>query len=303
MFLSGTVMGYSVFSNYIPIPPATYYNKVSLFGEQTIKYLWIKDSSFTQTEINNIKTINSTPVWDNNTLLLTYFNKNTINAGVINTLDKPILNWAVYRQKVGSNKLDLIKKVPYGTFIINDYMPQNNTSYIYTIFPETDTEIGAGLQSDIITTDWWNWSLMSLSSTSIDNQFIIDSMWLFDLNLESSELKQNLDKTVFPTFNQFPKVSSGKRNYLSGNIKCYIGDIQQINGVDTYVDTVQTQQDFITFMNNGKRKILKDRKGNIMELELIDNSLKMDDILVEQPTTLNFSFVQVGDASNISVTN
>ena len=275
------------------------YNKATLYGNSIVDYLWIKDYVALQSEIDIINDYLFAPTWDNNTTLLVTFDNN-INGGNIKSLTDNVIAWQVYRKKKGDTALTFIARIPSTQYKLSDFNVLNNTEYQYTIFAETDNYISAPLeQSGYTSVNWWNWSLVGLKDSEAEGLYYVDSdnIWLFDTMLTSNAFDQNIDKYIMENFTQFPKVSSGKKNYISSSITAFLNNVQE----GKYTDTVEQYNNFVDFIAQPTPKLLRDRKGNGWVVSTMGNNMQYIDESTEQITQVSFNFVQLNDVSAINV--
>lgn len=277
------------------------YNKATLYGNSIVDYLWIKDYIAQQSEINNVNAYTYAPVWDGNTLLLATFDKD-INAGNIVSLTDNVLYWQVYKRKPDDASLTFVAKIPASQYKIIDFNVLNGNEYQYTIFAETENYISAPLeQLGFVKTSWWNWSLVGLQESDTDGLYYADSenIWLFDTMLTSNAFDQNIDKYIMENFTQFPKISSGKKNYLSSSLTAFLSNVDLETG--KYADTVEQYNRFVDFIAQPTPKLLRDRKGNGWVVSTTGNSMQYVDESVEQITKVSFNFVQLNDINSVNV--
>lgn len=206
-------------------------------------------------------------------------------------------NWYLYKVDSYSHKLSFVASCPSATCRIVDYKVANNIEYTYLLMGMDSEKVVVWLQSSPITTKWWNWCLIGLVEDGEDYRVNLQEIWKFDLNLQSNDLKQNLEKHQLGNLTQFPKIASGKKNYLSGGITALIGEI--VN--NEYVDTVERQEDFRKFVANGEIKLLKDRKGGIYLVKTTQNTFNYLNEIEIQPLTISFEFVEVNDVNRYSI--
>nr|DAG31349.1 MAG TPA: hypothetical protein [Caudoviricetes sp.] len=235
--------------------------------------------------------------------LVTFDDATTIARGISDTALG--YTFSIYREDQNSNQLKYIAKLSTGMLSISDYAVVNNATYKYYIFKEDDTSISKAVISNAASTCWWDWSLTDLLPSPDDsNVYFADSssIWKFNLNISSGGITQNMNNTIYQNLTRFPKVSSGKSNYSSGSLTCLLGNIQKSNnGYVEYVEGASLLDEWNKFCANGNIKLMKDRKGNIMLVTITETSSQLDDVLREQVNTITFSWVQVGDASNVTI--
>lgn len=276
------------------------YNKATLYGDSMVDYIWVHNKVDSQNEINQTLGYTYEPKWDANTFLLALFN-NTLNGGNVTSVGDKILYWQVYKRKRGEATLRFLARVPASQYALYDFNAVNNAEYQYILFAETAEYISAPLQQDGYTvTSWWNWSLTKLTkSETNDKIYYADSktVWLFDTEVQSSALQQNLDKATIENFTQFPKISTGKKNYLTGSIGAFLSNPHNAR----YEDTIEQYNAFIDFIADENPKLLKDRKGNGWIVDTTSNQMQYNDVTAEQITTVNFDFVQLDDLDDLNI--
>lgn len=276
------------------------YNRVNLRGQGLVDYVWIKNKIDTQAEIEETNEYTYRPSWDGDTIFLANFDNN-IDAGNAGTVSGEILYWQIYKRIENESALRFIGRVPASQHKLYDFNVLNNSTYKYILFGETAQYISTSLQQEgETTTNWWNWSLTKIRKADDESDsYYVDSgnVWLFDTELQSSALQQNLDKAVIENFTQFPKVSTGKKNYLTGSISAYLSNPYN----SRYQDTVEQYNAFIDFIADENPKLLKDRKGNGWIVATTGNQMQYEDVSSEQITVVSFEFVQLGDLDDVSI--
>ena len=277
------------------------YNKVTLYGNSLVDYLWIKNYVAQKSEIDTINKYTYAPIWDGNTLLLATFN-NSLGAGNIVSLSDNIVAWQIYKKRPEDAALSFVARIPAAQYRISDFSVLNNVEYKYTIFAETENYISSPLeQAGYLKATWWNWSLVGLTEADVNGLYYADgdNIWLFDTMLTSNGFDQNIDKYIMENFTQFPKISSGKKNYLSSSITAFLSNVDKKTG--KYKDTVEQYNSFVDFIAQPTPKLLRDRKGNGWVVSTIGNSMQYIDESSEQITKVSFNFVQLNDIANVNV--
>lgn len=275
------------------------YNKATLYGNSIVDYVWIKNYVAEQSEIDTVSDYTYSPQWDGTTLMLAPFNSD-INGGNVVGLSDNVIAWQIYKRKPDDSVFTFVAKVPAAQYKVSDFNVLNNDEYQYTIFAETENYISAPLeQKDFVKASWWNWSIVGLNDSGTNGLYYADSdnIWLFDTMLTSSGFDQNIDKYIVENFTQFPKISSGKKNYLSSSITAFLNNIKD----GRYVDTVEQYNRFVDFIAQPTPKLLRDRKGNGWVVSTMGNNMRYIDESVEQITQVSFNFVQLNDIQSVNV--
>lgn len=275
------------------------HNKVEIYGLSYCDYIWIYNQKATQQEIDSVVSNYNEPEWINNTLLLALFNDD-INGGNVTNLQENILSWLIYRQELGSSVLEYVTEIPADKTDLVDYNVENNKYYKYIIFPTTENTIGVQFSSDDYTyTNWWDWVLLGLTQSKVDNLFYVNTknIWRFELDVQGQPLAQNIDVAERNSNLKYTNWSFGKKNYLTGGLTGYLGRID--NG--EYIDSANMREKFSEFLGNNSLKLLKDRKGNIFLIDIVDSNFKFLDEVESQPLTVTFSFVELGSTKGLSI--
>lgn len=276
-------------------------NNVKLYNNIKLDFFHIEDATGDNLNIfNNVRFI---PVLNNYSRFLVTFDDGTTTAQGI--ADEALgYTFSIYREIEGTNNLVYVARLDEGALSVVDYGVVNNTNYRYYIFQEDDSAVSEAVISNNVQTCWWDWSLVDLIPSDEDNLYYVDdsNIWKFDLNLSSASTTNTMSATVYDSLAQYPKVSVGNTNYSTGGITCLLGSISRDgSSALTYQEPAVLMDLWKAFCSNGRMKLLKDRKGNAYLVAITSNSSQIDDVLSEQPNTITFNWVQVGDISNTSV--
>jgi hypothetical protein len=281
MYLSGHIVGLSYLSFMPPVVIPTAFEQITIYGQQTVDFLWIKNKILTDAEIEAI-TLTEVPVWNPDTIFLANYD-NSINAGNIVNLSNPIISWTVQRQEATSLIRQTIASVVSTVSEYTDYTISANKTYQYYIFPLTAIETGEPLESDAILADFYNWSLADPTTNTI---------FIFDLNLESGDILNETDRCEYQTFSKFNKISRGERNFIKGGINCLAGYID-VNGV--YQSSIIYLASMREIINNGNTKYLKSRLGDIWAVDTFNFKYKYMDTIANQPQNISFEFIEIAE--------
>ena len=281
-FLSGTFLGYSTMQYQPPIPSPISYNKITLYGGQSIfDKVHIQNIALTNSEIQAIDPF-AQILWKPTTLLLANFDAKTLDGGNIISLPSALVGWKIYRRDTSTDISTLIATVDAGTTTYIDYTIGAYRNYVYEIFPITTNEIGSPLVTDNTYADFYGWYLMHYDSPS--------TVYKFDLNLSSSELMNETNVVIYETYTQKPSVSMGNRDFIKGAISCIAGTINADGKLYQPVDYLNQLKSFI---NDKNVKLLKSRKGDTWKVITYGMNEKFMDEVSEQLVTITFNFSEV----------
>lgn len=282
---------------------------IKINGGQTSQFVWCKNKVLSNSEITSIVNSTSTPSWDVNTVALATFDNN-INASNIPSVSHEILGYRIFRQKINDSVLMNVGEVSGSALIVRDYMIPNKGEYIYYISPVLnnggDKIFGVPMVSTEVKAQWSDWIVYGTIETEVEYEYKIDpnNIWRFGLNVESSPVKQNLDKSIYNNIGRFSKIGVGDKNYSSGSLSCKIGNIScgsLSKNSYGYFDSQEMIDRWNEFVASRDLKILKNRKGAVLPIEIIESEIEYSDWDIEQNTTLSFSYVQVDLGENIAV--
>ena len=284
MFINGAFVG----ATFVTVPQIAFqelpYNKVTIFGEGTFDKIWIRNIAEDEAYYDAINSvIDYQPTFDSDTVFLAEF-ENSLSAGNVESGGEEVIAWVVNKRNVNGSINYLVGEFEPNITETIDFRTQDGESYIYQITPKTATKLGQPLVSDTITSEYYGIFLIDEDTGLSLN---------FDLNGSISTLGASDDQTTYNTFNQFPTISIGDRNYLSGTIRGIVPENLDYcdNGFIQSADFIDTVQDFV---NNKSRKLLKTRKGDIFEIITRNfNRSQWVNELQEQVDVVSFDFVEV----------
>jgi hypothetical protein len=282
MYLKGAFLGYSTLQYQPSLPVPIPYNKITFYGGSTIiDKIHIQNIELTGAQVQAINPID-TISWQPTTVLLANFDTDTLDGGNIISLPDALVGWKIYRTDTSTNISTLINTIAptEGDYI--DYSVAAYKTYFYEIIPYTATTQGSPLTTASIYVDIFGWYLCDYDSPSI--------VYLFDLNLSSNQIENETNVTTYETYTQKPVYSIGQRNYIRGSISCIAGEILSDGTIYQPVDYLD---DLRSFINNGKTKILKSRKGHVWKVITYGMPMKFMDNIGEQVTEISFNFSEV----------
>lgn len=266
-----------------------------LSGPSRLRYFWIRVAPIPSDIWTNLLNPKCLPEWDLDTRILATF-QNTLSAGNAQSSSE-VVGWLVYRQDEDSSTLRFIREnEPERNYLI-DYTARNMVSSEYYVFPSFETEIGIPNVSQPFTPKWWSWDLIVCSKYGND-QYYVDEVHKFDLDVSSGQLTNNTQMSVLQNFTPYAKIQANTSNYWSGQLTALLG-----NCAVTYSDTVAKMNAIKALSNDGKDKFLKDRKGNFWKVR-INSAIQeqMTDAYIEQAVNVTLMWMEVGSSAASSVT-
>lgn len=235
-----------------------------------------------------------------------FIEKNPYLVGDVAFKDK-LSSFIIKRRKIGENYFKTIASVDISEdrlldeFKLVDYSACSGEKYQYVVFPITAQKYQSPIYSPVINVSWDRWTLMICDEQETkENELILDRAFIFDLNIRSGAMQNNNKKTIIENFTPYPRVQSSPSCYWSGSLSGLLGYIAA--DLITYVQTPKMLDDFKNLSLSTKRKFLKDRDGNLFEVELAGQvSIDNTDNLIIDLKTKSLSWVEVADATDISI--
>lgn len=257
---------------------------------------WITITTATPSE--DTQTLDYEPVWDKQSKFLAKFD-NTLRTGNLKADGTPPTSWAIYRQEVGKEAMQYVMTAEGTEAHCFDYAAANNTRYVYHSFARTESDMSEDKRSNAITPDWNGWILMTVNPTSESNLFTPHEIYCFDYNLELGDMTNNTNFTQLETFGRYPVIQRSSANHLSGQLKGLIG---VMDSNCRYIETVDMANAVQALTTDTRRKILKDLKGHVWEVELSGGVIfSIEPHIAREPYAATLQWVEVGDASDIRV--
>ena len=271
----------------------------------TTDYLQIVDNALDESGFLQKAQSNTVPVYDSETLFLLRPNEDeSYNAGNFWT-DTPssMTGLTLYRKTAGSNALEFIKSMSLSTNQILDYSAKSQQGpYTYYLYVEgSDTYQTMPAISNDTNPCFWNWTVLSCTKDS-DGNYAVQTSYLFGKNLASGSISNNNKPNVLGNFTPYPLVQLSQQNYKSGTLESLIGTIDYADGQNQYSDTVDLKEAIYALSTTSNYLFLKSRKGDLWMIRPSgDITMTTMDNTKEQAQTVRFPWVEVGDASDVSI--
>jgi hypothetical protein len=274
---------------------------ITLYGGQECDFFWVIRGT-PSTEISeSLQDISFKPVWTQETEFQTLFEGTLIANGVGGSAALPD-SWRIYRKKVGTDLLEFVAEVDGTQTSIKDYVCVNKTGYSYELFAVNSDYIEIPVSSSSVETSWGCWCLITANESDEDNILYADKIFVFSLNVASPQFSNNAKVNRLDNFTKYPKFQYGPSNYLSSTLTGLIGYVDCETG--EYIEDATTAMDIFNLSIDGKRKFIKDIRGNMWEISLSDAiSRQEDDYIQTQTYTDSIPWAEKGSMEGISLIN
>jgi hypothetical protein len=268
------------------------YDKVSLIGSGVFDAVHVKNKLLSDDDILDLDTVE---YFGTDSVFLANFEGN-FEAGNYSSFSKPITKWRIRRRKFGRFTPVLLSEFAVSSTEYIDYLQANRTNYEYQVSPVSDDGTEGAPIITINQSDFFGWYLCSL-----DNETI----YKFDLNIESDSIVLNMDTKLFEGFTKYPIMRQGKRKFHSGGLRTMPYRIS-VGGLSGWYEMpygssgeMEINNELLRlveeFISNGETKLLKNTSGDIFKVQTSDFTYQYMDTISEQPYTINFRWTQVGD--------
>lgn len=269
--------------------------KITLYGSQTTEYFWIVQGDFDNEAMSEMQTNGAyQPTWGNGTLFLATF-ADGLNAGNLETN-----GYTLYRRNLMTGEYKHLLDLGISTLSVFDYGARNQHDYEYQLYYADDNIYTASpMTSRILRPCLWDWVLCACTEDS-DGIFHVQKVFSFGCNVESGNIGNNNSPTTQKTFTRYPNYQPDTSNYQSGTLKALIGKIDPLT--NTYMDSVELEEDLKALSISDYTLFLKDRKGN-MYMVRTGSAIQtiVSDTYPNQAVTIQLPWVEIGDASEAVV--
>lgn len=223
-----------------------------------------------------------------------------------------------------------------------DYGVHNNEYYDYVIvLKQQDKERSDNYATDMTywytsnrcKTQFNGWLLVDIEKNDTDKKYYVsDFVWNFKYNLESQDLTQNTSVVQWNNLGKYANTHIGERNYISSGLSCLLGDvgtyftydgknihekfgyfehpysivnaedISNVYATEVLTNYIDKYLEWKAFVKNGNPKLLKDYKGNVWIVQILENpNAKNNDASNEQIYTISFNWVEIDDWKKYSI--
>lgn len=296
-------------------------NKIRLYAGVYYNYLILIDGALSMDNIERFLAQDFVPSWESfkNILIYAPFIDNLGSSNVASLESFKINSIDIYRQRKGDNILHKVGTTTLEQGYIEDFMVANGEIYTWYLIPVSDTELGISVASSPLYINFDEWTINPLLPFYEDNFYTTLETWKFGLNLEQGTLEQNILKTKFDGLSKYPKYTVEQRNYISGSLTCYLGNIT-VNTIKDTEDIIYYPENSIyktsselyyepsnllrkwnDLIANGNKVLIRDIKGHMYLAQIDSNNATITNYIQVSPTTISFTFTEIGDPLNLSV--
>lgn len=303
------------------------YTKLVLYAQTYFDYATLLRRSMSQSEINDYlnKDFSFEPNFDTyaDTVVNVKFDNNSLASSNLKTDTGQLLGYTIYRRSTFEDRLHNIGFATLNNEYIEDFMIANNQEYTWSIVPVFEKRLGIAVDTNRLYVRFDEWCVNPMQLTEgTTSTYSSDATWKFGMNLEAQDLTQNILKTKFEGLSRYPKFSVQKRNYISGGLTTYLTTMQENkvynnkvivnnfaeyspyrNNKYIYNEPASMFDDWNALIASGVEVLIRDLKGHMWRAQIDANSGKIDDYGQVYPTTITWTFTEVGTLDGVSVIN
>ena len=283
------LIGYDTFGGYYPYDAnisAGNYTFVELEGI-------IADDLSAESGIEEFSTVKST--WTESTIFIATFDS-TLDAGNLSMSsegNKEVTKIRFKKRKKGTMKWLVVDEMDYdatkSAYTVRVRLARSNIEYEYAIVPVSEEGIeGEHITSSIVALHKGLWVVDADNSVNMIHE------------IEYGEIQHNTNTNTFELLNnRYPIAVSGELDYLTGsNSVRILAQESWLQHMLDYDAELTLREYVISFMKNGKPKIMKNDKGRyylIVAKDVKEKPHARDDASV----TMSFNWVEIGDAEDL----
>ena len=204
---------------------------------------------------------------------------------------------SIYRYLQGESALQHVYDLATGATSILDYYAPSQMQVSYLIVAHS----GIGdlfLQTTKFTPTFWFFSIL-LCDTDSNGVYHVSKEYIFKYGVETGAVSNNNDPTIQKNFTPYPNRQPISTLYKTGKISGYIG---KTNDLNRYSDSISLQNAIYDISVSSLDKFLKSRKGDVIKVDTASSiQMKTEDNTVQQALKATVDWVEVGEASQVSI--
>ena len=204
---------------------------------------------------------------------------------------------SIYRYLQGEYALQHVYDLATGATSILDYYAPSQMQVSYLIVAHS----GVGdlfLQTNGFVPIFWFYSVL-LCDTDSNGNYHVSREYIFKYGVETGSVSNNNDPTIQKNFTPYPNRQPISTLYKTGKVSGYIG---KTNNLNQYSDSISLQNAIYDISVSTLDKFLKSRKGDVIKVDTASSiQMKTEDNTVQQALKATVDWVEVGEASQVSI--
>lgn len=271
---------------------------IKLTGDQITHWLWVNGESMSAADVGTVMADTLyEPTFTGDTVFLASFAEG-LNGGNLNTT-----GYSLYRRNLTTNAYQKIADMDVNQLALIDHAATNNHTYSYQLwYTDAATFISQPIESAEVSPCTWNYVLLACSQNE-SGVYHPQKEYRFAANISTGDGSNNNAPQVQKNFTRYPSWQADTANYMTGTLKAYIGRIDKQSNL--YVgDTVELADELRGLSQSEYTLFLKDRRGDLRMVRTSNAiTTKIEDKWPTQTMEISLPWVEVGDATGVSIVN
>lgn len=242
------------------------------------------------------------PSWESASIMLATFDKD-IDGSNYSSVTGSIVGYDVLRSDITTAKPVYVARLSTEEKRIYDYSARSKDTCSYTIYPIINSdETGAEQYSSPFSTEsilpiYDTWTLINIVKEGDTVYHRGEFEWNFYVSSQPEQFTHNMGVELKETNSRYPSILKKNKNYTTGGLTVSSGFITD-NG--DYAENDFVFMRWEDFLNNKDPKMITDPYGHKYIVEITDSNHVSENYDANH-TVISFSFVEIADASDISV--
>lgn len=265
-------------------------NKITAKGIQSISNIYVTNSTIT--DFANVN-----PTWNTNTVFLTNFDKNSLEAG--NNGEGAIVE--IYKEEVGTEIKSLVYTATEEERQLRDFGWLSNRAYKYTAYAVVNgryTSENHFMPNEIKVCSNAYFLIEARQDDENENTYHVVNYWRFANNVEAAAVSNNNNPSFLTNFTPYrlkqPTAQMGKSGILTSLLS------NAVNG--EYRDTAKQMEELYNLSKSTNTLFVKDMKGN-MYMATVSGAITgtSNTKTLCQETTISIPWEEIGSCEGVSI--
>lgn len=215
-----------------------------------------------------------------------------------------VSGFRIYRTSSDSTSatLDLVAKLPSTVTQFKDYSIVSRTEYTYYLYAYDvyDAFMASVELETTLCRTFPGETLLATEYNEDDESYHVVKEYQFNCNVDEISISNNYSASFEKNFTQYPTLFRSTTNYISGELKAYIGSVSTSSG--RYSDSVSLMKELNALATEDYTYFVKTSKGNIWMVAIgsaIQQTIARGSY--EMPVSVSLPYTEIGDASDVLI--
>lgn len=215
-----------------------------------------------------------------------------------------VSGFRIYRTAADSTSttLTLVAKLPSTVTQFKDYSIVSRTEYTYYLYAYDvyDAFMAYVELETALCRTFPGETLLATEYNEDDESYHVVKEYQFNCNVDEISISNNYSASFEKNFTQYPTLFRSTTNYVSGELKAYIGSVSTSSG--RYSDSVSLMKELNALATEDYTYFVKTTKGNIWMVAIgsaIQQTIARGSY--EMPVSVSLPYTEIGDASDVAI--